>query len=154
MDNALQYRVQRLEDEIRQLKAELDRRMQTHEHNGVESSRINTDDLIGGIEVLSAAPVGDPQDLYGQLKIYSNALYVYDSVNEAWFSTSGSGGALNPQVPSGTIDGSNDTFTITGTIQMVTQNGKVLDPSTEWSVSGTTLTLTVAPDPGDSLYAY
>lgn len=67
---------------------------------------------------------------------------------------SGGTSALNPQTPSGTIDGSNTSFTISGTISLVTQNGKVLDPSAEWTVSGTTLSLTIAPDTGDSLYAY
>lgn len=70
---------------------------------------------------------------------------------------SGGGGgstSLNPQIPAGLINGVNVTFTISGTISLVTQNGQVLDPTTQWTVAGTTLTLVVAPLTGDSLYAY
>jgi hypothetical protein len=53
------------------------------------------------------------------------------------------------EIPSGTIDGSNVTFTlantpVTGTIQLF-KNGFLLKPTTDYSVSGSTITMVTAP---------
>lgn len=68
---------------------------------------------------------------------------------------SASGGAtLNPQVPVGVIDGSNVTFTVTGTIQLLFLNGAFQTPAgTDYTLSGTTITYVNPPPTGSNHYA-
>jgi len=62
------------------------------------------------------------------------------------------------EVPSGTIDGANVTFTLantptTGTVQLF-KNGLLLIPTTDYSVSGNTITFVVAPPGGSTLLCH
>lgn len=56
-------------------------RVPSHRHNGSDAAQINLSDLIGLIEVVSAAPTLVPRNLFEQIKLYSNGgtrrLYVY-----------------------------------------------------------------------------
>jgi hypothetical protein len=63
------------------------------------------------------------------------------------------------EVPTGTIDGSNAAFTLTNTPRPITamllfQNRIFLRPNIDYTVAGTTLTLTVPPETGASLVAF
>lgn len=69
----------------------------------------------------------------------------------------GSSSEVSNEVPSGTIDGVNTTFTlsqtpIAGTVRLV-RTGARERPSTDFSVSGTTITFVVAPPVGSWLLA-
>lgn len=71
-------------------------------------------------------------------------------------SGSGSGTPIGV-VPTGTIDGTNTTFTLpsaplTGTL-VYQYNGQALTAGVGYTLSGTTVTMLVAPQPGDALYA-
>lgn len=70
----------------------------------------------------------------------------------------GSTGAAFQEVPSGTINGSNVTFTITTAPTTAAgfelfQDGLVLVQGVDYTISGTTITMTVAPNFGQTLYA-
>lgn len=73
----LENRIQRLEQQMRD-----------HMHSGHNDTRINLRDIFGKFEVVSVAPVGKPNDVEGQIKIYTNGatyrLYWYDIVADAW----------------------------------------------------------------------
>lgn len=58
------------------------------------------------------------------------------------------------QVPSGTINGTNTvfTFTVSPALLFLTYNGQLLTPGVGYTLAGNTVTLTVAPQPGDTLY--
>lgn len=62
---------------------------------------------------------------------------------------------IGSEIPAGIIDGVNANFTLANTpvvgTQTVYQNGLALCPGTEYSIVGTTLTLTAAPLTGDTL---
>jgi hypothetical protein len=65
---------------------------------------------------------------------------------------------LHVESPSGTINGSNVTFTLSETPShsdgvYVFQDGLMLIPTTDYSVSGTTITMVTAPANGQSLLA-
>lgn len=55
-----------------------------HIHDGNLSQRINLYDLFGFIDTVTAAPTEAPSNIYGQFKIYSGILYVYDFINNVW----------------------------------------------------------------------
>lgn len=63
----------------------------------------------------------------------------------------GGGGSLNPQQPSGTINGINGIFTYTGSISLLFVDGVQQNPSEYTAVSGT---LTVTNVPYTKIYAY
>ncbi len=65
---------------------------------------------------------------------------------------SGSGSGSNPQTPSGTIDGSNKIFTFTGALNNLFLNEGFQTPNVDYTVSGTTITFTIAPVPGSVIY--
>lgn len=70
----------------------------------------------------------------------------------------GSTGAAFQEVPSGTINNSNVTFTITTAPTTAAgfelfQDGLVLVQGVDYTISGTTITMTVAPNFGQTLYA-
>lgn len=62
----------------------------------------------------------------------------------------GGGGTLAFEIPSGSINGSNVTFTVSNTPAFVTLNGAVITLDTDYTHSGGTITMTVAP-PTDSI---
>jgi len=74
--------------EERQRLETLERQMRDHFHSGLDSSRVNLRDILGKIEVVSAAPIGNPTDIGAQLKIYTNGstyrLYWYDTTAGTW----------------------------------------------------------------------
>lgn len=60
------------------------------------------------------------------------------------------------ETPSGTVNGSNTSFTLANTPPSgidLFQDGIYLTPTTDYSVSGTTITMVTAPATGQSLYA-
>ena len=66
------------------------------------------------------------------------------------------GGVGTPISLTGAVDGTNTTFTMasalpTGSIALVSVNGSYLNPTTDFAVSGTTLTFTTAPVSGATL---
>ena len=66
-----------------------------------------------------------------------------------------SAGGLNPQTPSGTINGSNVTFTITGSLNALFVNGQFMSPGgVDYTLSGTTITFVTAPPTGSTIYAF
>lgn len=62
--------------------------MVEHFHDGLTSTRVNLLNIFGKIEVVSVAPVGKPNDIAGQFKIYTNGatyrFYWYDTVAGVW----------------------------------------------------------------------
>ena len=68
--------------------ATLEQTMRDHMHSGHGDTRINLRDIFGKIEVVSVAPVGKPNDIGAQIKIYTNGvtyrLYWYDTTAGAW----------------------------------------------------------------------
>ena len=77
MEKELQNRIEVLEQQLRD-----------HFHSGHGDRRVNLIDIFGKIEVVSTAPVGVPQTISGQLKIYTSGgtyrFYWYDTTNGAW----------------------------------------------------------------------
>jgi len=73
-----------------------------------------------------------------------------DNGNKGWFPiTSGGGGVLMNEVVSGTIDGSNVTFTIANSfsgVSFISLNGQLMVDGVDYTVSGTIITYAVAPD--------
>lgn len=69
----------------------------------------------------------------------------------------GSGNFSDGEIPSGTINGSNDTFTLANTPTVgsvkVFLNGQRLTSAVDYTVSGVTITMTTIPFPGDILLA-
>lgn len=60
--------------------------------------------------------------------------------------TAGSGGFVNTEVPTGTVDGSNVTFTFTtAPVVIVVDQGRVMKNGSGWSLVGLVATLDVAP---------
>lgn len=61
------------------------------------------------------------------------------------------------EVPTGTIDGSNTSFSITSAPSSswfeLYQDGLYMEPTTDYSISGTTITMVVAPVLGQKLRA-
>lgn len=63
------------------------------------------------------------------------------------------GTPTNPQIPSGTINGVNTTFTVTGSISALFLNGGFQIPSgTDYTLSGTTITFVNPPPSGSNLF--
>jgi hypothetical protein len=74
-------------EQLRRLE-NLERQMRDHYHNGFDNSLINLRDILGTIEVVSAAPDTTPTTISGQFKIYTNGatlrFYWYDTVAALW----------------------------------------------------------------------
>lgn len=68
------------------------------------------------------------------------------SNNANWIPAGGSGGGLNFETPSGTIDGSNDTFTVLHTPKAVVLNGAWYFENDGYTLSGLTITMLVIPE--------
>jgi hypothetical protein len=67
---------------------------------------------------------------------------------------SSTGGGSNPQIPTGTINGSNTIFTVTGTISALYVNGQFMVPGgVDYTLSGQTITLVTAPPAGSTIYS-
>lgn len=93
-------------------------------------------------------------------------IYVKSSDNKIYFKNSSGteydllASALTPKdniVPTGTIDGSNKTFTLpdtpsTGTLHLY-KNGMRLKPTVDYSITGDTITMVEAPESGSELLA-
>lgn len=73
-------------------------------------------------------------------------------------STIPTGTGINPQVPTGTINGTNKTFSATGVINVVGADGQILTPVTDYSTSynsGTNVTtITYVQAPQSQVYAF
>lgn len=71
----------------------------------------------------------------------------------------GGGGATHvaDETPSGTIDSANTTFTLASTpttfMGLYLNGQKLIRGGEDYSIAGDTITMTIAPDPGDSLRA-
>jgi hypothetical protein len=73
-----------------------------------------------------------------------------------WLDGSISGIDFKEEVPSGTVNGVNTTFTLSSTpadIVLVTLNSRPLKQTIDYTLSGVTLTLATAPAVGQELYA-
>jgi hypothetical protein len=89
----------------------------------------------------------------------ANLWFLYDSTSSRWRIVGGSGGSninFEDEVPTGAVNGVNLVFTISQTpVQNaavdVYLNGLKQIPTTDYSVSGTTITFVVAPVIGQSL---
>ena len=65
----------------------------------------------------------------------------------------GSGSGANPQTPSGTIDGNNTSFTVTGALNNLFVNGEFQTPNIDYTFSTGTISFTVAPPKGSVIYS-
>lgn len=66
----------------------------------------------------------------------------------------GGGGSLSSEIPTGAIDGSNVTYTVINTPIIFLTYGNVLDDPEDYSVSGTTITMTSPLLPGNVLQSF
>jgi len=73
----LEARIKRLED-----------RIETQNHDGLNSVKIELQNIASLFEVVDTIPSNLPNTAYGQIKIYINGttyrLYVYDQTNDTW----------------------------------------------------------------------
>lgn len=88
----------------------------------------------------------------------ANALRgISNAVPEASVSIGSSSGTWVEEIPSGTVNGSNTIFTLSNTpvddSYTITVNGLVRTKTTDFSISGSTLTFTWAPATGSSIFA-
>lgn len=67
--------------------------------------------------------------------------------------TGSSGGGANPQIPSGTVDGNNTSFTYTGTLNNLFVNGAFQTPNIDYTASAGTISFTIAPPKGSVIYS-
>ena len=76
--------IQELQEQIDEIKGTLD----SHEHKGFDTGRINFLDIIGKVQTVDAVPSATPRDLQEQIKFYQNGgtkrLYIFDSVANTW----------------------------------------------------------------------
>lgn len=79
----------------------------------------------------------------------------FDMSDQRWHGASTSSGtAANPQVPSGTINGVNVTFSISGTISALFLNSGFQMPSgVDYTLSNTTITFVNPPPSGSTMFA-
>ena len=89
-----------------------------------------------------------------------SATTVQDALEELETSASGNiklTDFITNETPSGSIDGSNTTFTLANTPESGTVtlylNGLLIDPGDDYTISGATITMTTAPVTGDKLRA-
>lgn len=74
-----------------------------------------------------------------------------DGVTTVAVSASGA----NPQTPSGAVNGSNVTFTVSGSITALFVNGQFMTPGgVDYTLSGTTITMITAPPTNSVIYAF
>jgi len=59
-----------------------------HSHDGINSVRVNVENLDGLVETLNTGPTFMPRRFFDQFKVYKNGatyrLYVYDAESKAW----------------------------------------------------------------------
>ena len=62
--------------------------MNNHNHNGINSPRLQTNAIIGLYPTVSTIPTNKPSSFQDQIQIYVNGgtltLYIYDVENETW----------------------------------------------------------------------
>lgn len=73
------------------------------------------------------------------------------SIFRSYYITSGS---IQSEIPVGSVDGSNATFTVTNTVAFLTVNGQVMTLNVDYTLSGNTITMSVAPPTGSILRSY
>ncbi len=79
-----------LESQLEQVPVQILQAIQQHRHDGTSATRVNFNtEIIGLIESVTSIPTGTPISPYGQLKIYTNKLYWYDTNDNAWHTASG-----------------------------------------------------------------
>lgn len=106
------------------------------------------------------------------LKITSNGITLTDDASELDFTGAGqtgsvignivtvdipgggSGSTLTMEIPSGAIDGSNVTYTIVHTPIVFLTYGSILADPEDYSISGTTITMTFPLSPGNVLQSF
>jgi hypothetical protein len=67
---------------------------------------------------------------------------------------SGNTGGLTGVIPAGTINGTNQVFTLSQTPVMVIKNGQIMIPGLGCTIAGGTIVFATAPQIGDSVYAF
>jgi hypothetical protein len=117
---------------------------------------------------LAGTPAPNPQttDGLGQVGCYLDNTQLYTIVVVSPFietqvypdqnlGNSPSTSSTFAQVPAGTINGVNKVFTLTlaPVLLFLQYNSAVLQPGVGYTLSGSTVTLAIAPEVGDSLYA-
>lgn len=77
-----------LQNQIDELSRRLDDFIRLHEHNGVDATRVNLDDLMGLFETVDVVPTAIPKSIYDQVKMYDagdyQILFWYDVTAQAW----------------------------------------------------------------------
>ena len=65
--------------------------MNNHNHNGINSPRLQPNAIIGFYPTVSTIPTNKPSSFQDQIQIYVNGatltLYVYDAENKIWRKT-------------------------------------------------------------------
>ena len=94
----------------------------------------------------------------GQQATVNNTVYTYNSTDGAWYRTGttiGGGGSGTFVTQNYTGTGSQTAFSVTSGVTVssviVTENGVVQTPTTDYTISGTTLTFTTAPASGTAI---
>ena len=107
----------------------------------IKSSNIDADVLTGNTELSASAAADDV------LLVYDTSATEFKKIQKSNIATT-----LTYNTRTGTGDGSTTAFTVTSgaTVNdvLVTENGVVQAPTTDYGISGTTLTFTTAPGAG------
>jgi hypothetical protein len=105
-----------------------------------------------------------PQYASNDVVTYNNKIYVAFMANvgnvppgTAWDLLAATSAPVDNEVPVGTVDGVNPTFTLaavpaTGSLHLYL-NGVRLRPTTDYTATGSTITMLMIPQVGDWLYA-
>lgn len=79
----------------------------------------------------------------------------FTGAETTWVQTEAAAGTFKAEAPTGAVNGSNPTFTMSQTplvIYLVIEGGAVKKATTDYSFSGTTLTFTYNPPDGSWVY--
>lgn len=113
-----------------------------------------------GVPIYASLGVFPSGTQAGQLAVAADTGFLYEWNGSAWvkIAPTGSGGTPFQEVPTGTINNVNVTFTVSQTPFSAAafelfQDGLVLIQNTDYTLSGSTITMTVAPNFGQTLYA-
>lgn len=75
------------------VRAYVDEQIANHRHDGFGSTRSDIGDVFGLLETVSVAPIGTPNDLYDQIKIFKSGathrLYWYEGATNTWHYATG-----------------------------------------------------------------
>jgi hypothetical protein len=130
--------------------------------NSIEISAISIVNVTASSATVSVQVAGTPIRII-KVTIPSGCSAYYEE-NEGWEFFNANGAAPSPgtvnfavnEIPSGTINSSNVTFTLANTpnlgTEMVSYNGQLQRPTLDYTISTNTITFITAPDTGTSIY--